>query len=248
MTGASAGIGAAIAEALAVHGMKVVAVARRLEKLKALASQLKGSKGEVHPLECDLRKEEAILRVFEWTEKQLGGVDVLVNNAGVIEPGWITDSTTEAYRKILDVNVLAVAICSREAVRSMKNRGATCHIININSLAGHFAESIHIPLNLYPASKYALTGMTLGLRNEITAQKLDIRITSISPGAVKTEMIGQAGLPEKVLKVLPTLRDKDIADAVIYALGTPPNVQVTELMIMPQSSTTDPSDVWTQRK
>ncbi|XP_072758687.1 farnesol dehydrogenase-like isoform X2 [Anoplolepis gracilipes] len=196
VTGASVGIGAQITTELAKNGMKVVAVARRLEKLKELAAN-------------------------------------------------INEGSTETYRKILDVNVLAMAIGSRELVQSVKKRKASGHIININSIAGHFAESIRMPVSVYCASKYAVTGMTLSLRNEIVAAKLDIKITSISPGMVKTAMVtdvfNQMGM-DTTFEGIPVLEDTDIAEAVIYTLSVPKRVQICEMVVMPHEAlaTKDP--------
>ncbi|XP_072758685.1 farnesol dehydrogenase-like isoform X1 [Anoplolepis gracilipes] len=246
VTGASVGIGAQITTELAKNGMKVVAVARRLEKLKELAANINGKfKGEVHPLQCDVQKEKDILEVFKWTEEKFGGVDVLINNAGVVSAESIIEGSTETYRKILDVNVLAMAIGSRELVQSVKKRKASGHIININSIAGHFAESIRMPVSVYCASKYAVTGMTLSLRNEIVAAKLDIKITSISPGMVKTAMVtdvfNQMGM-DTTFEGIPVLEDTDIAEAVIYTLSVPKRVQICEMVVMPHEAlaTKDP--------
>ena len=84
VTGASVGIGAEIAEALVRSGIKVVGVGRRVQKIRDLATKLKSQKGALYPMECDVRKEEDILKVFRWTEEELGGVDILINNAGIL--------------------------------------------------------------------------------------------------------------------------------------------------------------------
>ncbi|XP_043269467.1 uncharacterized short-chain type dehydrogenase/reductase y4vI-like [Venturia canescens] len=233
VTGASIGIGTEITEALVKNGVKVVGVARRVERIRDLAAKLKGQKGSLYPMACDMSKEEDILKVFQWTEKELGGVDVLINNAGVLVSETIINGSTENYRKIMDVNVIAVAICAREAVCSMKKRNVSGHIINVASIGGHNAEIVTVPLSLYCASKYAVIGMSHSLRNELTAAKMSIKVTCISPGAVKTDMIVEAGIPQELLERMPILTGKDIAEAVIYALSTPPNVQVKDLIITP---------------
>ncbi|EZA60100.1 Dehydrogenase/reductase SDR family member, partial [Ooceraea biroi] len=133
VTGASVGIGAAIVRELAKNGMKVIAVARRLEKLQELVANIKGEyKADIYPLQCDVQKEEDILRVFKWANENLGGVDVLVNNAGVVYNDPIIEGSTRNYRNIMEVNVIAVAICSREFVKSIKQRNTSGHIINIS--------------------------------------------------------------------------------------------------------------------
>lgn len=245
VTGASVGIGAQVTKVLAKSGMKVIAVARRLEKLEELAASIKHEfNGKVYPMKCDVRQEEEILNVFKRAEEELGGVDVLINNAGVVVSEPIIEGSTESYRKILDVNVIAMAICSREMVQSIKKRKATGHIININSVAGHYADSIKLPVNLYCASKYAVTGMTASLRNEIVNARLDIKVTSISPGMVKTDMLmdALANLGDKIeglsdnFEGVPMLEDNDIADAVTYSLSMPQRVQICEVIIMPHEA------------
>lgn len=230
VTGASAGIGAQITRTLAKNGLKVIAVARGLDRLKDLTTKIKHEfKAEVHPIVCDVQKEEDILKVFKWADGELGGIDVLINNAGICITDPIIESSTANYRRILDVNVIATAICCREFVQSIKRHQKTSgHIINMNSIAGHNAENIKLPVNLYCASKYAVTGMTYSLRNELAAAKLDIKVTSISPGAVNTELLESSGFTG-----IPMLEDKDIADAVVYILSAPKQVEISELTIIP---------------
>ncbi|XP_066590089.1 farnesol dehydrogenase-like [Prorops nasuta] len=236
VTGASAGIGACIVKKLAEAGMRVVGLARRIDKMQQIAAQL--PEGRLIPISCDVCNEEDIVKAFQFVEKELGGLQVLVNNAGVILNEPLLTGNPENIRKILNVNVVGVAVCTREAVKIMKKNKVNGHIVNMNSMAGHFADSIQLPLSVYPASKYALTAMTIGTRHEIAAEKLPIKMTCISPGAVKTDMMGSIGIPEEVLNNMPILHDKDIADAVLYAIGTPPNVQVLELLISPLESIT----------
>ncbi|XP_012224677.1 farnesol dehydrogenase-like [Linepithema humile] len=234
VTGASVGIGAKVTRALAENGMKVIAVARRLENLQQLAASLKREfKAEVYPMQCDVRQEKDILNVFQWAEKELGGVDVLINNAGVTSTQSIIEGSTDEYHKILDVNVIAAAICSRQLTQSVKKRKASGHIININSIAGHYASNMVMPLSVYCASKYAITGMTETLRNEVKVAQVDVIVTSISPGVVKTDMVLD-NFPEAE-KNLPMLHDKDIADAVIYCLQVPPRVQIWEITLAPNN-------------
>lgn len=234
VTGASVGIGAKVAEELARRGLKVVAVARRLNKLEELKGRVKkeGLPGTIYPLECDVSKEEDILKVFKWIQNQFGQLDVLVNNAALLYMERIIEGSTENFRKIMDVNVLAVAICTREAVNLM-SKNVEGHIININSVAGHNAELIKHPISLYACSKYAITAMCESVRNEIASKKLNIKITSISPGAVDTDMIRSLDSFVDLASKVPMLTSKDIADSVIYALSMPPKVEVREVLITP---------------
>ncbi|CAK9805443.1 Farnesol dehydrogenase [Anthophora plagiata] len=233
VTGASSGIGAATSKALARHGVKVVGLARRLEKLKEL--QVEIGKNKFYPIECDVTKEQDIVKAFNWVEKELGGVDILVNNAGLaIDTPIIDAETAEDYHKVVDTNLIAPAICSREFSRSIKKRNAIGHIININSIGGLYAESLHIPLGMYCPSKYGLRALGTELRHEIILRKLKIKITNISPGAVLTDMLKGVARSEIPADV-PMLKDHDIADAVMYALGTPTTVEIPEITVMPHN-------------
>ena len=231
VTGASSGIGEAISEGLVKRGVKVVGLARRVDRLQELTSKL--GKDKFYFVQCDLRKEEDLLKAFKWVEKELGGADILVNNAGALQLVNVIDSTTEDYYKVIDTNLIAPAICARETVQSLRKRNAPGHIVNINSIAGHFAESLHTPLGMYAASKYGLTALSTELRHEIIAGNLSIKVTSVSPGLVHTEMVSKF-LPAD--KKIPILQAQDIADAVFYVLGTPEHVEIPELMIIPHGT------------
>ncbi|XP_017876986.1 farnesol dehydrogenase-like [Ceratina calcarata] len=131
VTGASSGIGESITTALLKNGVNVVGLARRLENMRELKERMKDAKGTFYPVQCDLSREQDILNAFKIVEK-LGGPDILVNNAALLYSGPISDAATNEMKMILDVNVLAVAMCSREAIKSLKERGAQGHIVNIN--------------------------------------------------------------------------------------------------------------------
>ncbi|CAL7944503.1 unnamed protein product [Xylocopa violacea] len=234
VTGASSGIGVAISRSLVSHGVKVAGLARRMDKLQEIAKEL--GKDKFFAVECDLRKEEDILKAFKLVEKQFGGADILVNNAGIAIPKKIIDSDTEEYRKIIETNLIAPAICAREAMQSLIKRKAAGHIININSIAGSYAESIFMPLGMYSASKYGLRALGTELRHEIVMSQLNIKITNISPGVVDTQMIQALFKERDRPQQLKSLEDKDIAEAAIYALGTPESVEIPEITIIPHKT------------
>ncbi|XP_020295765.1 farnesol dehydrogenase-like isoform X2 [Pseudomyrmex gracilis] len=229
VTGASSGIGADIGRTLAINGMKVIAVARRMEKLQELAADVQRKcNAKLHPIRCDVQKEEDILEVFKWAEKHLNGVDVLINNAGVLSTASLSEST-ENLQKILNVNVLGTAICSRELIQSVKKRKTSGHIINISSITGHIADFLSTNMSIYPASKYAVKGMAMSLRGDLAREKLDVKVTNISPGVVKTDMI--TNVPSVTMN--PMLNDKDISNTVIYILSMPHHVQIWDVIITP---------------
>ena len=261
VTGASSGIGAACCKALLRHGMIVVGLSRSQDKMEqeVLTNLPAEQHYRFHALKCDVRSENDIRQAFTWIAEHLGGIDVLVNNAGVLKNTQIIKpNNTEDLRDVLDTNVMGVALCTREAFAIMKNYCSdTGHVIIINSLVGHYVPQLPgISLNLYAPSKYALTAMTEVLRQEFLMEQTKIKITvsnilflpykeslnnciavfmqSISPGAVDTKILGDtSNLPAEYS----LLRPQDVADAVIYCLHTPINVQIHELMIRPLGGT-----------
>jgi len=241
VTGASAGIGAAIAERLVEEGLQVVGLARRSERVEELSKKLAGKKGKLHAIKADLTKEEDILKAFKWVADNLGPVHILVNNAGLSQLNGLIDGETDKWKLVFDTNVLGLCIATREAVKQMRANKIDGHIIHINSYTGHVV--VNFPkMNVYPASKYAVTALTETLRQELNQIGTKIKITSVSPGGVTTEfgdvVFRSSSVPidEKLLEVvkhMPMLKADDIADSVLYVLSTPPHVQVHELIIKP---------------
>ncbi|XP_065363198.1 uncharacterized protein LOC135956589 [Calliphora vicina] len=230
VTGASSGIGAATCKALVEKGMIVVGLARRVDKME---SQVRPSiaadkQQNFHCYKCDVSEEQSVKAAFSWIEQTFGGVDVLVNNAGIYkQTTLLAENNTEDITNTLNTNVLAVVWCTREAFKNMKKRQVDGHVVIMNSLTGHCIPNIaDLPLNIYPPSKHALTAMTEILRQEFLANNTKIKVTSISPGAVKTHIVDFP--PE-----LPVLKSEDIADAVVYCIQTPPHVQIHEMIIKP---------------
>ncbi|KAK7883081.1 hypothetical protein WMY93_029255 [Mugilogobius chulae] len=237
VTGASVGIGAEIAKALVLHGMKVVGCARDVDKIKKLSEECRaaGHSGVLVPYKCDLTNEEEILSMFAYIKVQHQGVDVCINSAGLAHIDTLLNGKTSAWRNMLDVNVIALSVCTREAYQSMKERNVDDgHIININSMSGHRVVS-NAETHFYTATKFAVTALTEALRQELREAKTHIRATSISPGVVKTEFVSRlyAENSDKlaVFKKLNSLEAVDVAQAVIYALSAPPHVEVGDIQM-----------------
>nr|XP_033339401.1 farnesol dehydrogenase-like [Megalopta genalis] len=234
VTGSSGGIGWDIAKSLVEHGVQVVGLARRLDKLQELAEIL--GRNNFYPVQCDVAKEDNILKAFKWAEEKLGGVDILVNNAAISIVSMMIDLSTEDYRKVININLLAPMIFAREFINAIRKRNASGHILNISSIAGRYPETFRDPIGIYCVTKSGLYTLGVELRHEIMACNLDIRVTTINPGAVKTNMVRDC-LPciDEFSKEVPILSGKNIADTVIYALGSPPGAEVFELTIIPQN-------------
>ncbi|XP_028138593.2 farnesol dehydrogenase [Diabrotica virgifera virgifera] len=233
VTGASSGIGAAIAELLVENGLLVVGAARRKERIDALAHKLQGKKGKLYSVKADMTKEEDIKEIFKWTSTNVGPVAILVNNAGCVKHVGLIDGDTEAWKATINVNLLALCIATREAISIMKKNNIDGQIIHINSVFGHKVSNFP-QVNVYPATKHGVTALTETLRNELNALKSKIRVTSISPGLVETEMVDEVKNSDYFEQLKNSiLKPEDIADGVLYVLSTPPHVQIHELMIKP---------------
>lgn len=238
VTGASAGIGAAIALELCLHGVTVCGWARRKERIDELRQQLPtAARARLHAVRCDMASEADIVAAMEWTCRQLGGVDILVNNAGCLRSGvaLLDAGNTAALRETMDVNVMGVALATREAMLSMRQRRVTAgHIVLINSVAGHrvaYMVGQRGSENLYHSSKHAVTAMTEVLRQELQELGSPVKVTSINPGVVRTELHPPDG---EVMRISDqVLLAKDVADACMYVLGTPAHVQIHDLTIKP---------------
>ncbi len=234
ITGASSGIGEAIARRLAKENYRLVVCARRQERLDKLTEKLKEKNSDILALKVDLRQEAEILTMFNTIRQQWGGVDVLINNAGLGHKEPLMTGETEAWREMLEVNVLALCICTREAIKDISDRFSEGHIIHISSMSGH-----RIPLysGVYAASKYAVRALTEGLRQELREANKNIKISSISPGFVETEFAEKySNSKEKAQELysrFSMLQPEDIANAVYYILSQPDYVQIHDILLRP---------------
>jgi len=235
VTGASSGIGATICKNLVKHGLIVIGCARRKDHIDRLSEEcrLLDYKGKLVSYKCDLTQEESITSMFEWIKVTHGGVDVCVNNAGLAVEEPLLECTAASMKTMLDVNVTALVLCTKFSVKSMLERKVDDgHIFNISSMSGHRLTG---KFNFYAATKFAVTALTEGFRRELV-DKSRIRVTAISPGVVKTEFLHKNFGEEKAMEMysaMPHLNSQDIADALIYTLSTPENVQIHDILLRP---------------
>lgn len=234
VTGASSGIGFSIAKELARLGLIVVGMARRIDRLNELKKEIVDEKADsvFHAVKIDLTKEEEIKEAFDYVIKTLGGVDILVNNAGVAKQATVLEGDLNDLKQVIDLNLVALVSCTKKAYKSMVDRDAPGYVINVASVAAHSVPTLPgFPptFNVYPSSKYAVKALNTVLRHELNHLKQNkIRVSNISPGLVVSEMTEKLQL----LK-LPSLEGQDIADTVVYLLGTNPRVQVEDVIIRP---------------
>ncbi|KAB7497967.1 Retinol dehydrogenase 10-B, partial [Armadillidium nasatum] len=196
-----------------------------------LAENLKNEEGTFLPVKCDVTKDEDVFALFDKIKETFGGVDVCVNNAGIVGTGLnLLNGTTEEWRQITNVNVISLCLLSKLTVKSLQDRGLdNGHIINISSILGH---EIHPApqLHFYTGTKFAVRALSEGLRQELQAANSNIKVTTVSPGLVKTEIF--SNIPktnsyyEKILQVNPCLKSEDIATTVSHILSAPPYMEV----------------------
>lgn len=219
VTGASRGIGAAAARLVAVQGRPVVInYSANQSAAESVASSIREDGGEATVIHADLRREEDILQMFELAIETYGEIGGLVNNAGVTGGfSRVEDLCITAIDEVLSVNVTAMILCSREAVKHMstKHGGAGGAIVNISSLAartGGANEWVH-----YAASKGAVNSFTIGLAREVADE--GIRVNAVAPGLIETDLHASAGRPDRLQQMAPTVPMKRAGTAEEVAAG-----------------------------
>lgn len=235
VSGASSGMGEAIAERLAQSGLRVVITARRAALLNQLQTRIAGSGGTAMAVPTDLRDEGSIQNLFDTIRKEWDGVDVLINNAGLGHEHTIAGGNMDHWREMVDVNVLALTLCMREAVLDMARKGGG-QIINVSSSTAH-----GIPpgknLTFYAATKYAVRAVTDGMRDELLQKNSLIKIGMVTPGLTQTgfheRFFRDDAKAKQYYSHFKPLEPEDVADAVCYMLSTPPHVQVNDLIFRP---------------
>lgn len=181
VTGASAGIGAALVVDLARAGVNVIGLARREEKVQEIADTHKSLQGKIHARRCDVSSVSDIKETFQWIEQQFGGVEILVNNAAKLKYMNILsqEDNTKDVVETINTNLTGLILCAQEAYKSMAKRDVYGYIININSVSGHlYTYDAEWRENVYPATKHGITAATEVMRVELAAMKnLKIRIS-----------------------------------------------------------------------
>ncbi|UOQ42792.1 SDR family oxidoreductase [Halobacillus salinarum] len=232
VTGASSGIGKAIAKNLADEGANVVLAARRSEKLKELAEEVHSEYGvQTNVIETDVTKREEMENLVQQTVEQFGSIDIFVNNAGVMLLSFLKNDHVDEWEQMVDVNIKGVLFGIHAALPEMLKQ-ETGHIINVSSVAGH---EVFPSSTVYSATKYAVRALSMGMEKELSNS--GVRVTNVSPGAVDTELTDHITDGEvldmfKDRKMEP-LEAEDIARSVTYAVTQPSYVNVNEVIVRP---------------
>jgi NADP-dependent 3-hydroxy acid dehydrogenase YdfG len=231
VTGASSGIGAATVRALSDAGASVALGARRTDRLEALAD---GLEGRTLVREVDVSNEEQARGFIQAAHDELGGLHILVNNAGLMLLGPVADADPEEWRRMIGVNLLGLLYCTHAALPLIGSSGGG-DVVNVSSVAGRRADA---GAAVYNMTKFGVHAFSEALRQEALHDQ--IRVTTVAPGFVDTELQGHNTNPlvrrtmersrEEIGEVL---RAEDIADAILHAVTRPPHVCVNEVVVRP---------------
>ncbi|MEV6536481.1 SDR family NAD(P)-dependent oxidoreductase [Streptomyces sp. NPDC051639] len=233
VTGASSGIGRAIAIALSKAGARVAAGARRADRVRSLAED---APGEVLALELDVTDPQSVRDAVEATVERFGALDVLVNNAGVMLSGQILGADTTEWTRMVETNLLGSMYAVHSALpHLLRSKGA---VVQISSTSGRVSSAAS---GVYAATKFGVTAFSEALRQEVTEQ--GVRVVVVEPGFVATELTTHITDPaiqamaKTMAESMRTLQAEDIAGAVLYALSQPEHVAVNEILIRPTDQT-----------
>ena len=230
ITGASSGIGAETAELLAGSGARVVLSARRADRLGALVDKIRSAGGDATAAESDVTDPASMKAVAAKAVEAYGRLDVWINNAGVMPLSPVALGRTEEWEQMIDVNIKGVLNGVAAAHPTMLAQGSG-HFVNVSSVAGHV---VFPGAAVYCATKFAVRALSEGIRMESGGT---VRVTNISPGAVRTELadhIGVAEIKEGIQDILDiAIEPGAIARAIRYAISEPSDVDVNEMIIRP---------------
>lgn len=227
ITGASSGIGAATARALASDGYRVALLARRLDRIETLAAEIGNGSIAIH---ADVTDRDQIVTAARRVQDELGGADVLVNNAGTMLLGPFSSERRDDYRAMIEANLLGAITTTEVFLDQLKDGGGD--LVNISSVAGRTAR----PTNgVYAATKWGINGWSESLRQELQP---DIRVTVIEPGVVDTELpshITHDATRDAVQKSYDAavVTPDDVADVIAFTLARPRRLSINEILLRP---------------
>ena len=236
VTGASSGIGAATALALSAEGAAVALAARREDRLEEVAATIRQRGGTALAIEADVTDEAQARAAVERTVAELGRLDTLVNNAGVMLLGPVVGAPLDEWTRMVELNVLGVLYSTHAALPHLLKAAhsdprSVADIVNLSSVAGRFARNGN---GVYALTKFGIAAFSEALRQEVTERYL--RISVIEPGATATELAGH-NRPEILESIRSqfgqTMDANDIADAIAYVVTRPRHVTINEVLMRP---------------
>jgi NADP-dependent 3-hydroxy acid dehydrogenase YdfG len=238
VTGASSGIGWATAQALSRRGGAVALVARRRDRMDALAGELRGAGTTVHVIEADITEREQALSAVAETVAELGRLDIVVNNAGVMLNGMVLDAPLEEWERMVSLNVMAVLYITHAALPHLREAAqddlrSVSDIVTVSSIAGRKANAGSAVYNL---TKFGVGALAEAMRQELAPHQ--IRVGLVEPGATLTELLEHnrdevKAVMDDRLGGFRNLDAEDIAQAVEYIVTRPAYAAVNEVMVRP---------------
>jgi NADP-dependent 3-hydroxy acid dehydrogenase YdfG len=236
VTGASSGIGAATAQRLAAEGAAVALVARRRDRLADLASTIRSDRGNSVVLQADVTDQEQAVSVVERTVSELGRLDIVVNNAGVMLLSPALESTTADWDRMVDLNVSGLLYVTHAALPHLVRAAVdspreVADIVNISSTAGRVARPGG---SVYSLTKFGIASFAESLRQELITKR--VRVSVVEPGTVDTELVTHLradvrDAAQSQVESIEALRPEDIADAVCYIVTRDRRVAINELLV-----------------
>jgi NADP-dependent 3-hydroxy acid dehydrogenase YdfG len=242
VTGASSGIGEATALLLAERGAAVAVAARRTDRLDGLAAKIRDAGGTALVIEADVSDEEQARAAVARTVDELGRLDTLVNNAGVMLLGPAVGAPIEEWQRMVQVNLLGLLYCAHAALPHLVSAAGSgarrvADMVNVSSVAGRVAR---LGNGVYNATKFGVGAFSESLRQEVTGRH--VRISLVEPGAVETEL-GSHNRPEIREELvarfgsIERMQAADIADAILYVVTRPRHMAVNEILVRPTEQT-----------
>jgi len=227
ITGASSGIGEATARALAANGLRVALLARRGDRIQALAEEL--GNGAI-AIAADVTDRDSLVTSAERVQQELGGADILVNNAGVMLTAPFTSDQREEHRRMVETNLLGAMTATEVFLDQLRANGRG-DLVNVSSVAGRVAPA---GFAAYAATKWGMNGWSEALRVELQP---DVRVTVIEPGAIATELsdhITHGDSKRAAKEALDwSIPPRDIADVIAFAVSRPQRVTLNEILVRP---------------
>ncbi|MFJ6139203.1 SDR family oxidoreductase [Kitasatospora sp. NPDC092286] len=237
VTGAASGMGAATARLLAANGARVALLARRTERLDALAAEITAAGGQALAVTADVTDQASVDAAAKAVHDAYGPVDLVVNNAGVMLPNPLTDGRIDEWTRMIDTNLTGALRIVRAFTADLvaaAAEGRTADLVNVSSIASHVSFPDYA---VYGATKAAVTQLSAALRTELSPR--DVRVSAVEPGLTDTELAGHIDNPVLreqlggLFAMVPALTADDIADLIVYTVSRPRHVNLRHLVALP---------------
>ncbi|MFJ9840900.1 SDR family oxidoreductase [Kitasatospora sp. NPDC101155] len=237
VTGAASGMGAATARLLAADGARVALLARRTDRIEALAAEIAAAGGQALAVTADITDQASVDAAAEAVHDAYGRIDLVVNNAGVMLPNPLADGRIDEWTRMVDTNLtgaLRIVRAFTEDLIAAAADGRTADLVNVSSIASHVAFPDYA---VYGATKAALTQLSAALRSELGPR--DVRVSAIEPGLTDTELGGHIDNPVLreqlggMFAAIPALGTEDIADLIAYTVSRPRHVNLRHQVVLP---------------